>query len=352
MKATQLFKQFILLFGIAIFGFVSSSIAQNVLPLPTHKSVYRFDARGYWFVAPKNFIITGLRVPTLAGDGTQNIQVFKINGAIALYPSFGTNMTNLTYIKGAPNGIIQNVNLLILAGDTIGVFGSAGLDCSYSDTITPFTSTILGQPVILNRLSHYGDIDVNPALDYSGDVSGSMGRIELYYKCIPPNAENIVAEQVSSSAFNFTLFNKQFVDSVQWDFGDGTPRASGATTAHTYTSSGSYVVQAILKNNCDSTILLKAVTCFTTEIDKNELNNESVLLYPNPATNILTIKTENALTLKGIIIYNILGQKLYEGSNQNQNQYDINIAYLSSGIYSVYIQTDKSLMIRKLLVRK
>ena len=65
------------------------SIAQNVMPLPAHSSVYTGSARGFWFVAPVTFEITGLRVPSQAGTGDQAIQVVKINDPmpIAFYKS-------------------------------------------------------------------------------------------------------------------------------------------------------------------------------------------------------------------------------------------------------------------------
>ena len=351
MKTIQLFKPTVLLMCIFLFCDAPSSTAQNMLTLPPHISVYSSNVRGYWFVAPINFTITGLKVPTEAGTGTQSIQVFKINGAAVVYPSTGTNFTNLTYIKGAPNGVVQNVNIAISAGDTIGIFGQAGQSISYSGMVTPYTSSISGNTVMLNRIIFQGNIDATSAINYSLE-SGNIGRVEMYYTCIAPSADNIVAEQVSPCLFNFNLTNSQLVSSYQWDFGDGTPRASGSTTAHAYSASGSYVVKAILKNDCDSTIVLKAITCSTTDIDEYKIDKDAVELYPNPASNVLTIKSENAIMLKEVIIYNLLGQKVYKGNADNRNQYSINIAHLPSGIYSVYIKTDKEVMIRKLEVLK
>ena len=354
MRIAQFIKSAALLIGIFLFGLVPSSNAQFSMPMPPHYFLFTSVTRGYWFIAPAKFTITGLRVPPEAGTGTQNIQVFKLNSALVIYPDTGTNFTNLAYIKGAPNGVIQNVDITIYAGDTIGIFGTAGQSGSYSTSIaTPYNSTILGHNVPLYRIIYQGNIDVNAAPNYSIEISGNnIGRIQLYYTCLTPSADSIVAEQISPCLFNFKLANTKNADSYRWDFGDGTPRSSVPTPAHAYSSSGSYAVKAVLRNDCDSTVLLKAVYCNATGIDKNQLDNETIKLYPNPASNVLTIKSENAIMLKEVIIYNLLGQKVYETEVQNQHQYSINITHMPSGIYSVYIKTDKDVVIRKVEVLK
>lgn len=352
MKTIQFFKSNLILLGIFLFGGLSVLNAQSSLTLPPHASVYSYNVRGYWFTAPRDFIITGLRVPSEAGSGTQNIQVIKITGTPVEYSATGTNFTTVSYIKGAPNGVIQTVNISVSAGDQIGVLGEAETNTSYSGAVTPYASSIFGMPITIGRLIHQDHIDVNEAPNYSIEASGQIGRVELYYSCNSPSADNIVADQMSSCVFNFSLTNAQNATSYKWDFGDGAPMASGSATAHAYSASGSYVVKAIMVNDCDSTTILKAVTCTATGIENTQLAKEGIKLYPNPAVNVVTIKSENDLNLKEIIIYNLLGQKVYQAIVQNKNQYTLNVAQLPSGIYSVYIQTNKETIIKKLEIQR
>ena len=53
----------ILLTFYLIFITTLSVVAQTLLPIPSHSSQYT-GPRGYYFTAPKDFIITGLRIPT------------------------------------------------------------------------------------------------------------------------------------------------------------------------------------------------------------------------------------------------------------------------------------------------
>ncbi|HTO14959.1 MAG TPA: T9SS type A sorting domain-containing protein [Edaphocola sp.] len=352
MKTIQFFKSTLLVLIMLFFGGLSTLNAQSSLTLPPHASVYSFTVRGYWFTAPRDFIITGLRVPSEAGSGTQNIQVIKITGTPVEYSATGSNFTTLSYIKGAPNGVIQTVNIYVSAGDQIGVLGEAGTNTSYSGAVTPYASSIFGMPITIGRLVYQNHIDVNQAPNYSIETSGQIGRVEMYYSCIAPSADNIVAEQVSPCVFNFNLTNAQKATSYKWDFGDGSPVANGSTTAHAYAASGSYVVKAVLINDCDSATILKAVTCATTGVGNSLIGKDNVKIYPNPAADLVTIKAENDFNLKEISIYNLLGQMVYQTDAKNKNQHVLNVAQWSSGIYSVYIQTNKETVVKKLQIQR
>ena len=82
--------------GLLLVAFLSgfgNLMAQTMMPLPPHSSVYSSMVRGYWFTAPVNFTITGLRVSASAGAGTQSIQLMKINDPTPVV--WGTTSTNL-----------------------------------------------------------------------------------------------------------------------------------------------------------------------------------------------------------------------------------------------------------------
>src|SRR4051812_20722426 len=60
-------------FLILLQAFCGSTYAQTLLPIPAHSSIYSGLVRGYWFTAPTNFTITGLKVCMEAGTGLQYI---------------------------------------------------------------------------------------------------------------------------------------------------------------------------------------------------------------------------------------------------------------------------------------
>ena len=77
----------------------------------------------------------------------------------------------------------------------------------------------------------------------------------------------------------------------------------------------------------------------------DELLDNSLKLYPNPVTNILTIESKN-IKISKVEIYSILGEKIKEITS---NFVSIATDKLSKGIYIIKIYSGKSSMIRKII---
>ncbi len=164
----------------------------TLMPIPPHVNNYASGThvRGYWFTAPIDFTITGLRVPPEAGMGLQSMQVVLIDdNPVPAWPTLIAGVTNLVHIPNAPNGVIQTVNIPILAGQRVGVLGFAGSVNSYSASATPFASNIGGNPIQLQRFGcQASNINVAPAVPANQifwEMNLQIARIELYYQDCP-----------------------------------------------------------------------------------------------------------------------------------------------------------------------
>lgn len=71
-------------------------------------------------------------------------------------------------------------------------------------------------------------------------------------------------------------------------------------------------------------------------------------IYPNPASDRVTIQMEN--NMKRVSIFSLNGQKVYELA-LDQNKVDMNIDFLESGIYMIQLETEAGAKIEKLHVR-
>ncbi|MDZ7614252.1 MAG: T9SS type A sorting domain-containing protein [Flavobacteriaceae bacterium] len=76
----------------------------------------------------------------------------------------------------------------------------------------------------------------------------------------------------------------------------------------------------------------------------NEID-QHIRLYPNPANNSFNIEYSNVNILK-VEVYSIIGIKELELTDNYRN---INISWLSRGIYMVKIYTDKGHLVKKLV---
>lgn len=238
-----------------------SSRAQTLMPLPAHSTVWSSSVRGYWFTAPTNFTITGLKVAAEAGTGLQYIHVMKINDAVpVVFGTTSTNFTTLTYISGATNNVTQTVSIPVVAGDIIGILGSAGTSLSYSAS-SPFSTTIGSFTVSLNRLLYQGNINLGQAPNYSTEASGSLGRVEMTYTTTPitcpaPTLPTATSITPTTASLNWT----QTGTASQWQIKYGVPGFNPATAGTSiYTTTKPYTLNPPLSQSTSYSYYVRAI---------------------------------------------------------------------------------------------
>jgi hypothetical protein len=75
---------------------------------------------------------------------------------------------------------------------------------------------------------------------------------------------------------------------------------------------------------------------------------ERISIFPNPAHAFFTIKTEN-LPIKNLKLYSVLGQQVYQNVDIQANT-SIDISHLPKAIYVLQIETEKGMIVKKLVV--
>lgn len=162
-----------------------------------------------------------------------------------------------------------------------------------------------------------------------------------------PSATTINATNTGSSSFNFSPANTGANQTYTWDFGDGNT-ASGANANHNYTQTGTYTVTLTITNSCGTYVATTTVVVQGTGIVQTKVDDK-INLYPNPASDLLTIQSEeNAIV--NYTIYNSLGQ-LIQQKIVNKEQFQINISHLSSGMYTIQLNTRTNKLIKKFQVK-
>lgn len=144
-------------------------------------STYSGSVRGYYFIAPRNFVICGLLVPTDASTGPQSIEVLRFGTAPLAYPSLTNNFTSLFYVA-SDTGLTTPVscNILINSGDTIGVYGarSTSTTCSYG--ASQCKVSILGDSTILIRSGMQYPLYNQQMHDVWSEPSSNISRVIMY----------------------------------------------------------------------------------------------------------------------------------------------------------------------------
>jgi hypothetical protein len=154
--------------------------AQIMMPLPPHYTNYGGMVRGYWFTAPCDFFMLGVRVPTDASSAEQSIHVMRLPAPPPAYAGCTSTYQTLGYWGMVPGTAIIPMKEMIYQGDVIGILGYRGTTNSYSAN-GPHASNIFGLPVSLARYLYQGNITTGPAGCCSEEVGYNISRVEMYY---------------------------------------------------------------------------------------------------------------------------------------------------------------------------
>jgi len=153
--------------------------SQTLMPLPTQTSTFNGNSRGYWFVAPTDFTITGVRVPTDAGSGVQNIAVIRLAANPPVFGATTNNFIQEALFQNVAGNAIQAVNIQVQTGEVIGIFGDRGGINSYASQPNP--TNIFGFPINLERLGFQLSLATNAPANVWTEINGNISRVEMYY---------------------------------------------------------------------------------------------------------------------------------------------------------------------------
>jgi len=151
------------------------------LSMPAQTTSFSGNVRGYWFIAPTSFMITGLNVPTDASTGLQNIAVLKLPTTPPVYSSTTSVFDVLYLTQNNPTSGTISVNIPVYSGDVIGVLGNRNDINSYA-SVAPYTSNLGTYTTTLNRFGmQYNLSSTPPQAVWTETTSGSsISRVEMF----------------------------------------------------------------------------------------------------------------------------------------------------------------------------
>ncbi len=85
------------------------------------------------------------------------------------------------------------------------------------------------------------------------------------------------------------------------------------------------------------------------DVEDLGLNANTVLLYPNPASDSFTIQNTSNQTIEQVTIYDIQGRVVYNSDMNGQSEQNIFVGQLPSGVYMVRLQSANTDVIKRLI---
>lgn len=226
---------------------------------------------------------------------------------------------------------------------------------SYMTTVAAFTFS--GDPTVnfidnstLDPFEWYWDFgdgttstEQNPVHTYTDN-----GAFNVCLTATNPGGSNTYCEEVSiiyaypfpEADFDYLIIDLgvAFVDLStndpilwNWDFGDG-EMSTEQNPIHVYPEDGSYLVCLTATNiggpdtKCEELFIVAGV---------NDLAENKLVLFPNPAQELLFIQSQQPMNNLLFTIYDVTGKLILQQQSINGNLFQIDLTNLPSGIFSV-----------------
>jgi hypothetical protein len=246
--------------------------------------------------------------------------------------------------------------------DTTGTyFGVTRSTDNYPPTVGSYSIRIQNNPLLMPDFSGIGFAfpgnDMSAADNPAFSIVGHPTSLNGYYKFLPENGDTM---RIYIQLYNngVSVFSVKLEDSItvpDWQpFTISFPVYTNADSARIVlfamdSDHGSLVPSGNSVLYVDNMSFDSLITTSVSEFDRVKT---SFRFYPNPASDIVTLNIDNVnnadLTLN---IYNVIGKLVrYETLRQNQRQ--INIGYLSNGIYMVEIKSKEWSENQKLIIQR
>ncbi len=229
------------------------------------------ETRGYYFTAPHDFIIKGLRVPVAIGGTVSGIAVIKLPTAPPLYANVTNTFSTLFLDQNITGTNVVSVNIPVYAGDIIGVLGERGGYSAYGPNLGTgvFTSTlgIGGSTVNLNRMGMLYNLATTAPQDLWTETVNTIGMVEMYVSKVcnstltPVSVSVVGVPQVTVTPPPHVCANAAYTLNAG---GASTYTWTGGPQTSTYvvnpSTTTTYSVKGSILSTCQSTLTTVTIT--------------------------------------------------------------------------------------------
>lgn len=132
------------------------------------------------------------------------------------------------------------------------------------------------------------------------------------------------------------------INELSWDFGDGSPTASGAGVVQNYSAEGTYYVCLTVTNAAGSDTYCDSVTVSLQGTNVANVLANSLKIYPNPSSGKVNINLPSTNEVSFEVV-NTLGATVYAETKTGNSQYQLDFSNLNNGVY--FIATKQSGMV-------
>ena len=156
------------------------------------------------------------------------------------------------------------------------------------------------------------------------------------YNPLPSANFDVDSQANLSYQFNYTGANSPIF--YKWQFGDGST-SSDPNPIHTYAQQGTYDVCVTAGYECDTVTYCNTITIGGNNTSVKNVIAPQFTIVPTMVHHSLLIKGVNVQNAVDYQIYNVMGQMMKSGVLKNGNMNITDLDQLTSGVYTIQLQT-------------
>lgn len=340
----------------------ANMLAVNANHISTQNTTYSANVRGYYFTAPTDFEISALFIPFSVAGTSQTIEIVRFtNGAPPEYSTVTNDFESLGFWADITDPIIWcaiNIN----EGDIIGIYGYRDQINSYGDI--QYTTHIFDMPITLHRSAMQDVLTEGSQMhDIWAEDGARIGNIQFGYKLAESNRatgsiilENEMPLITCPADADLTVTGSYTVVGTEFDLLTATDNCDISYISNDFNSLETLAGEVInIGNNeiiwtvADESGNVQTCSFFVRVNDVNAVERieSNIAVYPNPTKGSFTIENIEGFNVE---ITDLTGKQIMYFDKVNQNNLNIDLAYLSKGIYLIKMSNEIEYSVKKIVL--
>jgi len=326
------------------------------------------------------------------GDGNENLSYFAMtsDGGYILAGE-SNSCTSGNKLSPCKINISSNYDVWVVKTDSIGqIQWDRTYGGYYSEKIKDIVETSIGYLLLMSTNSFQEDVTAPPIsanlgifdiwlveIDFSGNILNQSRRggaggenprtlvVDSSITIMAISNSNISGDKSEENmAINEMwllkldsegnkLWDKTILTNGDYSIHDGgmVMPTSNCYTLATHTTSG--IAGDKSTPNFDSTETYRDLWvikyCFEDASNVDEMNEQSLRLFPNPTNSMLTIQTDAAWQDASVSLTNLEGKVVFSQALTNTQQQSLDISHLPNGMYFVTVQSAQQKWVRRVV---
>ncbi|MEE9440037.1 MAG: PKD domain-containing protein [Saprospiraceae bacterium] len=294
------------------------------------------DVESFSWTVNNEEINTDVLTYTLPNNGDYNVVLNVSNECGQSDKNVDVN------INVYPQVVINDLPITVCIDDLITLNNNSSNADTWSwilEGAMPATSDVESPVVSYNQEGVY-DIKLEVSNEYGSESILFSNAVEVLGLPVGDFNGELIENQIE-----FTT-NSQNVTSYLWNFGDGETSTLKNPT-HIYSQNGEYTVKLILSNECGNLEITNSYTILSNSI----FNVDQILamVYPNPATNRITIEIDDISKVINYKFVDIAGKLILSGDILSKKQI-LNVSHMPKGTYILQLSSENLIYHKKIVL--